>query len=218
MLTREDGSKSQRGLWDNIRDNKGSGKKPTKEMKEQAMKIQKKDKKAGSKFAESSSEMLKGQLMAIQQHAEKLYSMIDVEEDFADWIGAQVARAESDLGDIANYVQSHEHEKHEDFEITNPAAQRLLASVVDAGMIIEKLAAEYQGRDVELNKPTKGDRKQHKVYVKNDKGNVVKVEFGDPDMENRSDDPERRKAFRARHNCDDPGPKWKARYWSCKMW
>ena len=79
-------------------------------------------------------------------------------------------------------------------------------------------AAEYHGREVELNKPMKGDRKKYKVYVKNDKGNIVKVEFGDPEMSIKRDDPERRKSFRARHRCDDPGPKDKARYWSCRMW
>ena len=70
----------------------------------------------------------------------------------------------------------------------------------------------------ELNNPTRGDTKKYKVYVKNDKGNVVKVEFGDPDMEIKRDDPARRKSFRARHNCSDPGPKYKARYWSCFQW
>ena len=69
-----------------------------------------------------------------------------------------------------------------------------------------------------LNNPTRGDVKKYKVYVKNDKGNVVKVEFGDPNMSIKRDDPERRKSFRARHNCDNPGPKYKARYWSCKFW
>ena len=69
-----------------------------------------------------------------------------------------------------------------------------------------------------LNNPTRGDVKKYKVYVKNDKGNVVKVEFGDPNMSIKRDDPERRKNFRARHNCDNPGPKYKARYWSCKFW
>ena len=78
--------------------------------------------------------------------------------------------------------------------------------------------AEYQGRKVKLNNPMKGDIKKTKVYVRNDKGNVVKVEFGDPNMEIQRDDPENRKNFRARHNCDNPGPKWKARYWSCKFW
>lgn len=71
-----------------------------------------------------------------------------------------------------------------------------------------------------LGKPfrTPGGPKKFSVYVKNDKGNVVKVNFGDPNMEIKRDDPERRKSFRARHNCDNPGPRWKARYWSCKMW
>ena len=85
------------------------------------------------------------------------------------------------------------------------------------GELTEK--AEYDGRPVELNNPTKGDTKKYKVYVRNDKGNVVKVEFGDPNMEIKRDDPARRKSFRARHQCDtNPGPKYKARYWSCKFW
>ena len=84
------------------------------------------------------------------------------------------------------------------------------------GEIVED--AEYQGRKVKLNNPTRGDTKKFKVYVRNDKGNVVKVEYGDPNMEIKRDDPARRKSFRARHNCDNPGPKYKARYWSCKFW
>jgi hypothetical protein len=79
-------------------------------------------------------------------------------------------------------------------------------------------SAEYRGREVRLNKPMVGDVKKYKVYVKNDKGNVVKVNFGDPNMEIRRDNPKARKNFRARHNCDSPGPKWKARYWSCRFW
>lgn len=72
-----------------------------------------------------------------------------------------------------------------------------------------------------LNKPfrTSGGPKKFSVYVKNEKGNVVKVNFGDPNMEIKRDDPARRKSFRARHQCDsNPGPKWKARYWSCRFW
>ena len=78
--------------------------------------------------------------------------------------------------------------------------------------------AEYQGRKVKLNKPMRGDVKKFKVYVKNDKGNVVKVNFGDPNMRIKKSNPARRKSFRARHNCDNPGPKTKARYWSCRKW
>jgi len=72
-----------------------------------------------------------------------------------------------------------------------------------------------------LNKPFRTSKgpKKFSVYVKNDKGNVVKVNFGDPNMEIKRDDPARRKSFRARHKCDtNPGPRWKAKYWSCKMW
>jgi hypothetical protein len=81
-------------------------------------------------------------------------------------------------------------------------------------------AAEYKGRKVTLNKPfrTPGGPKKSAVYTKNEKGNVVLVRFGDPNMKIKKNIPERRKNFRARHNCSNPGPKWKARYWSCRAW
>jgi hypothetical protein len=91
----------------------------------------------------------------------------------------------------------------------------------ESGKAGEKKLAEYKGQKVELEKPfrTPDAPKKFGVYVKNDKGNVVLVRFGDPNMEIKRDDPERRKNFRARHQCDtDPGPKWKAKYWSCKFW
>ena len=88
--------------------------------------------------------------------------------------------------------------------------------------------AEYQGRTVKLGKPTRGDVKKFKVYVKNPQGNVVKVNFGhggtsakkqgEKTMKIRKSNPDARKAFRARHNCDSPGPRHKARYWSCRKW
>jgi hypothetical protein len=90
-----------------------------------------------------------------------------------------------------------------------------MASTKSAGAVSE---AEYQGRDVPLGKPMKGDVKKSKVYVKGPKGNVVKVNFGDKNMRIKKSNPNRRKSFRARHNCDNPGPRWKARYWSCRAW
>ena len=88
--------------------------------------------------------------------------------------------------------------------------------------------AEYQGRKVKLNKPMRGDVKKFKVYVDNDKGNVIKVNFGhggtsakskgEKTMKIRKSNPKARASFRARHNCKNPGPKTKARYWSCKAW
>ena len=90
----------------------------------------------------------------------------------------------------------------------------------DGRTLIPAQAAEYQGRKVQLGKPfrTPDGPKKRSVYVKNEKGNVVKVNFGDPNMKIKKSDPGRRKNFRARHNCDNPGPRWKARYWSCRAW
>jgi len=99
----------------------------------------------------------------------------------------------------------------------NQFKQSEFASGIDS---IEE-SAEYKGKKVKLNDPFRlpsGSNSKFGVYVKNEKGNVVKVTFGDPNMEIKRDDPERRKSFRARHGCDNPGPKWKAKYWSCRMW
>jgi hypothetical protein len=94
--------------------------------------------------------------------------------------------------------------------------------MLEEGLLTE---AEYQGRKVTLNKPSQGDSKKFKVYVKNAKGKVVKVNFGfggksakGKRMVIKDKNPKRRAAFRARHNCKNPGPKDKARYWSCKKW
>jgi hypothetical protein len=79
--------------------------------------------------------------------------------------------------------------------------------------------AEYKGRKVNLNRPfrTSGGPRKFGVYTKNESGKVVLVRFGQPGMRVRNDDPKRSKSFRARHNCDNPGPKWKPRYWSCNV-
>ena len=98
-----------------------------------------------------------------------------------------------------------------------------------AMQFIDALEAEYQGRKVKLNKPTRGDVKKFKVYVKDPKsGNIKKVNFGhggtsakklgQKTMKIRKSNPKARKSFRARHNCANPGPKTKARYWSCRKW
>jgi hypothetical protein len=84
---------------------------------------------------------------------------------------------------------------------------------------LEITEAEYQGKKVKLNDPIRGGNKKFYVYVKNDKGNVIKVSFGDTTgLSIKRDDPERRKSFRARHNCDTAKDKTTARYWSCRMW
>ena len=100
-------------------------------------------------------------------------------------------------------------------------------SVEETNFVVGDLLteAEYQGRKVQLGKIMQGDVKKFKVYVKNDKGNVVKVNFGfggksakGKRMVIKKNNPARRKSFRARMNCDSPGPRWKARYWACRTW
>tara|TARA_R110002020_G_scaffold126312_1_gene284023 strand:+ start:6483 stop:7757 length:1275 start_codon:yes stop_codon:yes gene_type:complete len=99
--------------------------------------------------------------------------------------------------------------------------ERSTASVITGEGSSETLFfSQSANENKPLNKPFRTPKgpKKFSVYVKNEKGNIVKVNFGDPNMEIKRDDPARRKSFRARHNCDNPGPKWKARYWSCKQW
>lgn len=113
-----------------------------------------------------------------------------------------------------------------DFEQKVPADQRAIDKlksilVGNTGGGVVTVAAEKPSKKVTLNKPFRTPKgpKKFSVYVKNEKGNVVKVNFGDPNMSIKRDDPESRKGFRARHQCDtNPGPKWKARYWSCRNW
>ena len=116
------------------------------------------------------------------------------------------------ISDLGKSVLSEEQSNYEDF----------YGSVENVDLLIE---AEYQGRNVQLGKIMQGDVKKFKVYVKNDKGKVVKVNFGfggksakGKRMVIKKNNPERRRSFRARHNCDNPGPRWKPRYWACKTW
>ena len=95
-----------------------------------------------------------------------------------------------------------------------------IKEAIEWGVLPHELTeAEYQGRKVKLNDPmrTPDGPKKFKVFVK-DGDKIKKVTFGDPNMEIKRDSPERIKSFRARHNCDNPGPKTKARYWSCFQW
>jgi len=118
-------------------------------------------------------------------------------------------------GNLMAWVQS---------KITN--AVQMLKGVADYMMSEKEMdepkmaTASDKNKGKKLNKPfrTPGGPKKFSVYVKNENGNVVKVNFGDPGLSIKRDDPNRRKNFRARHNCDNPGPKTKARYWSCKNW
>jgi hypothetical protein len=121
-----------------------------------------------------------------------------------------------------NWGKSKKKESMEEYDVVNEQDYNDFIPYLKEYQNIEE--AEYQGRKVKLGKPMQGDVKKFKVYVKNPKGNVVKVNFGQGGdakggtMRIRKDNPKARKSFRARHNCDNPGPRHKARYWSCKKW
>jgi hypothetical protein len=187
------------GLWENIRKKKereGKNYRPAKPGEKDRP-----SKEAWKRSQSSEGEMAKQQIekmhMQLMQLAEKLKTM---EIEFEEWTADMISKSELYVQNIYDFVMSYKPEMEDEKEETE--------------------GSEYQGRKVKLNKPfrTPGGPKKFSVYVKNDKGNVVKVNFGDPNMKIKKNIPERRKSFRARHNCDNPGPKYKARYWSCRAW
>jgi len=157
----------------------------------------------------------------IEDAGQILQALEGMDGTLPTWWTNKMAVASSKMNSMRDYllVDSEEALEEEYNHITE--------ATYDDGTIVEDLEfwddvleeAEYRGRKVTLNKPTRGDVKKFKVYVKDPKtGNVKKVNFGDPNMRIKKSNPKRRKSFRARHNCDNPGPKTKARYWSCKKW
>ena len=135
-----------------------------------------------------------------------------------------VAKASEE--DISNLTIESAFDDYSKVELALAKIDLLASKISDTEILeyseSEDWECETEAEKKTLNKPfrlPKGSKKKFGVYAKNDKGNVVKVTFGDPNMEIKRDDPARRKSFRARHQCDtNPGPKYKARYWSCKQW
>ena len=119
---------------------------------------------------------------------------------------------------VPNCVPTEESNGSEHTIDTDEELKEFLEYVIDQQSQDLK-ESEYHGHKVSLNKPMRGDVKKFKVFVKDPKnGNVKKVNFGDPNMRIKKSNPKRRKSFRARHHCESPGPKTKARYWSCRKW
>ena len=148
-------------------------------------------------------DMAKDDLHTIIRAARRLNGMLDDEENMPEWVQSKINKAADYVDTAADYVESN---KERDVN-----------------------EAEYQGRKVPLGKPMRGDVKKFKVYVKDPStGNIKKVNFGhggtsakragQKTMKIKKSNPARRKSFRARHNCDNPGPRTKARYWSCRAW
>jgi len=140
-------------------------------------------------------DMAKDQLRTINSAAEELYSIINANENLPEWVQKKITLAMDYIDTARDYLKSNKYA--EDQEVGE---------------------AKYQGKEVPLGKKLPGDVKKSKVYVRKPNGNIVKVNFGDKKMRIKKSNPKRRKSFRARHNCKNPGPRWKARYWSCRSW
>ena len=187
-----DCAKEKPGLWENIRKKKereGKKYKPAKRGDPDRP-----DPEAWKKAQSEEGGMAKGQLKKIVTQASQLYNIMTPEMQLYGWVQDKLSKAEHFIEAVYDYIMFSEPEKTK--------------------------ASEYQGRKVTLNKPFRTPKgpKKFSVYVKNDKGNVVKVNFGSPDMDIKRDDPARRKSFRARHKCDTAKDKTTPRYWSCWQW
>ncbi len=149
--------------------------------------------KTAAEYKDHEVSMAKNDLSTAMRAIEDLMKNLPEEEtDLPAWWQVKLSRACMMLDGLADYYKSDKKE----------------------------VTASDKNKGKKLNKPfrTPGGPKKFSVYVKNDKGNIIKVNFGDPGLSIKRDNPERRKNFRARHNCDNPGPKTKARYWSCRNW
>jgi len=145
-----------------------------------------------------------------------------------DWAADHIAEAKNNMDQVFDFLmnetksgdswKSVDMEDHEDALEYDGSTEGGYEDEYGSVENINLNEAEYQGRKVKLGKPTKGDSKKFKVYVKNDKGNVVKVNFGDPKMEIKRDNPKNKKSFRARHKCSQAKDRTTPKYWSCKMW
>ena len=141
----------------------------------------------------------------------------DLVEDAPCWDGyVQYGMKEKNGKQVPNCVPANEVQSEDEIEEFCPLCMKEVLQGQHADQLGE---AEYQGRKVSLGKPMRGDVKKFKVFVKDPStGNVKKVNFGDKTMRIKKSNPKRRKSFRARHNCANPGPRTKARYWSCRKW
>jgi hypothetical protein len=140
-------------------------------------------------------DMAKDDLRTINSAAKELYAILDADENLPEWVQAKITKAVDYIDTVRDYMKANKYEED-----------------------VQTDEAKYQGREVPLGKKMAGDVKKSKVYVRKPNGNIVKVNFGDKKMRIKKSNPARRKSFRARHNCKNPGPRWKARYWSCRSW
>lgn len=209
------------GLWANIHTKRKRGEEPAKEGDDDYP-----DKKQWDKLTEEGDEdstettnyMFWQNLKTIHETSGELLAMDkskvdDVISNGHAWAVDHISTSTDDIEEVYHFLESNVGDDYDG---------NIEAGYQDEYGNVENLSiseAKYKGDEVQLGKPMKGDVKKFKVYVKDPKTkNIKKVNFGDPDMRIKKSNPARRRSFRARHNCDNPGPRTKARYWSCKKW
>jgi len=162
--------------------------------------------------------MGKSQMYHTMKNAKAIHDMlqqVSEREGIEGWVASKLTKASDYLKVVKDYLEYEMVQAG--FNKNLPVVQSTDTDTPAEGPDVDE--AKYQGREVKLGKRMRGDVKKFKVYVKDPKtGNVKKVNFGDPNMRIKKSNPARRKSFRARHNCDNPGPRTKARYWSCRAW
>lgn len=192
-------------------------------------------------------DMARQDLLTASDAANELRSILDADENLPEWVQSKITKAVDYLDTVRDYMKGKEGQhtspggaktnmdpEDDDYEINYGKAglaSKFLEETYEGDEFYEAYGemwynedeqldeAEYHGRKVPLGKPMRGDVKKFKVYVKDPStGNIKKVNFGDPNMRIKKSNPARRKSFRARHNCANPGPRTKARYWSCRKW
>jgi hypothetical protein len=140
-------------------------------------------------------DMAKDDLRTMNSAAAELYAILDADENLPEWVQAKITKAVDYIDTVRDYMKTNKYKED-----------------------VQTDEAKYQGKEVPLGKKLPGDVKKSKVYVRKPNGKIVKVNFGDKKMRIKKSNPARRKSFRARHNCANPGPRHKARYWSCRSW
>ena len=194
-------SEESKGLWANIRAKRARGEKPARKGSE----AYKKAVAAAKRINAQNEEVVDNQTPSSDMDYQKVMKSMAQDSMYEDEPSQTTTIGSTKAMPMGFYETT----------VCNRCAIALLEDIKSGKFPITE--AEYQGRKVPLGKPMRGDVKKFKVYVK--KGDkVVKVNFGDPNMKIKKSNPARRKSFRARHRCDTPGPRWKARYWSCRKW
>ena len=141
-----------------------------------------------------------------------------------DWAQDHISEAKNNMDQVFDFLMNEIKGEDSEFQtesyLPNIRGKKIYEDQYGSVEILPIQESEYKGRKVTLNKPfyTPDGPKKRSVYVKNSKGNIVKVNFGDPNMRIKKNSPSHRKSFRARHHCENPGPKWKRKFWSCKAW